>query len=376
MAKIIRYFSTTAAGSGDGTTWADRAAFISGGAYSTILTGFDFSGSDYLECRIGTGSYTMPTDMVASIFSVNTPNINNRVVFHGCDNNGDIFIPDLYWNCAEKDLDTTGYPNFVTTASFGWQLAYGIQRCITIISSRGGNLASANTGSLWEYCKIQNIGSSTNAGTIGLGNESYVIRNCHLECSGTSYLGVVASTSSGGLYNVRIKGNINATSGDRYGLRFTFNRFQPILFGPICVIDNVADGIIISTGTGVASILNNATIVNCGNGISLNTDTSITYRNYIGNCFIANCTNGITTAGIMPVVSHNRIRVSGTPLSLPDNNLSFDNDISPGSDDIEFVNAAAGDYRISKNSIYWGKGYGAGDENIPGHKVIATAKRI
>lgn len=57
MAIVIRYFSTASAGSGDGTTWADRAVFFTGGAYSTVLTNFDFSGSDTLHCYLGPGTY-------------------------------------------------------------------------------------------------------------------------------------------------------------------------------------------------------------------------------------------------------------------------------------------------------------------------------
>lgn len=323
MAKIIRYFSTSAAGAGDGTTWEDRAAFISGGAYSTIFTGFDFSGSDYMECRIGTGTYTMPSDMTAARFTVNAPTANNKIVFHGCNSEGELFEPDLYWNCAEKDLDTTGYPNFLTTPSFYWQLGNAIQRCMTMISSRGGDLAILGVGSLWDFCKIQNIGGSTGAATIGQMSENGVITNCHLECSGSAYAGVIYTTSSGGLYNVRVKGNPNATSGTRYGIRVAFNRFHPILFGPVCVMDNVGDGIIIPTitGTGIGSIINNATIVNCASGIVIYSDAATQYRNYVGNCFIANCSTGITITGTTPVISHNRIRTSGAELSLPDNNF-------------------------------------------------------
>ncbi len=87
MATVTRYFSTAGAGTADGTSWANRAALFSGGAWSTVITGFNFTGSDSLECRIGPGSYTITASLASGLFA-NAPTVSNPLILQGCDSSG------------------------------------------------------------------------------------------------------------------------------------------------------------------------------------------------------------------------------------------------------------------------------------------------
>ena len=69
MAIVTRYFSTASAGAGDGTTWANRAILFTGGAWSTVITGFAFNGSDSMVARIGPGTYTVTVGMASGLFA-------------------------------------------------------------------------------------------------------------------------------------------------------------------------------------------------------------------------------------------------------------------------------------------------------------------
>lgn len=257
MAIVIRYFSTTAAGSEDGTSWSNRAALISGGVYSSIITAFDFSGTDALECRIGPGDYTMPSDISSARFSVAAPTAKNSLVFQGCDSSGEPYIPDYNWNCCQGDLVTTGYPNLIPQ-SFIISLNYLILRNLTVIGGKAGTLATLANGNVWEFCLFRNTQNSTSAVAIGTATltdnlPGYIIKCCQAECTGTSYDAVISSAIVLALHTVRIKGNINATSGNRQGIKSTaaagiYNR------GPLCIIDNINEGITFSSSCSYSKV--------------------------------------------------------------------------------------------------------------------------
>lgn len=366
MAIVVRYFSTTAAGAGDGTSWANRAAFISGGAFSTILTGFNFDGSDALEARLGPGNYTLPNDFSASRFTVAAPTARNPLYLFGSNSDGTAIAPNYSWNAAQSDLDPTGFPNFTTTPSFTFQLTNCRYRCISISSSRGGDLISGAIGAFFENCFIDNIGSHINAGAMSV-LEGMELVNCQIQCSGTSFTRIIGSSSTNPIQafrNCRIKGNASASSGNRNGIVLASN--AAYIVGRNCTLLNIPGTAIIHTVVGSASValrVINCTIYNCGTAINIGSNVSTSgQNNIIDKCFIANCTTGITATTLAAIVRSSRIRVSGTALSLPANSYQSDNDISAGSDSAEFVNAAGGDLRIKSSSIYWGKNIGAADE--------------
>lgn len=376
MAIVVRYFSTTSAGAGDGTTWADRAAFISGGAYSTVLTGFNFGGSDAMEARLGPGNYTLPNDFSAARFTVAAPTARNPLYLFGANSDGTAIAPNYSWNAAESDFDSTGLPNFITGSSFTLQLPSCRYRCVSLACPRGGDLFVASVGTCFENCIINNTASSTNAGC-GPIIESMEFVNCQLECSGTAWNRIVTTSGTSplqALRNCRIKGTSTASSGNRNGVLVAGN--TTYIFGRNCTLLNIPGSGIIHTATASTSTglkVVNCTIYNCGTAINIGSDASTSGQNIIDKCFIANCTTGITATTLAAIVRSSRIRVSGTALTLPANSYESDNDTSAGSDSAEFVNAAGGDLRIKSSSIYWGKGIGAADEMTSGGTARPTS---
>src|SRR5689334_12015839 len=92
MAITTRYFSTTGAGAADGTTWADRAALFSAGNWSTVITGFNFAGTDSMVARVGPGNYTCSQSLASGLFA-NPPTIANPLILHACDSSGNLIDP-------------------------------------------------------------------------------------------------------------------------------------------------------------------------------------------------------------------------------------------------------------------------------------------
>jgi hypothetical protein len=171
--------------------------------------------------------------------------------------------------------------------------------------------------------------------------------------------------NNGALVNVRLRGNPNATSGERGGIGTIGTGLHYNCRGPVCIIDCVGGGVLAATGY----ILTNATIYNCGTAVTQTTTTgqatNAVLKLIASRNFIAACSTGFSASGPAAFITHNRIRAT-TAFSIPANSHEFDNDTAAGNDTDEFVDAANGDFRIKSTSIYWGKGYGAGDEPASG----------
>lgn len=365
MAIVVRYFSTSAAGAGDGTTWADRAAFFSAGAYSTVITAFDFSGSDSLEVRLGPGTYSAALTFQSSIFSVAAPRPANPLTIHGCDSNGDRIVP-AEWNCCEGALPTTGFPVWSLGAN-RITLQNVIFRCIYVTGTTGASsvIWGAGVGSSAEYCRFEKTGNDTGfVASLITGSNAH---SCHFIVTSTQF-GHVLETSAP-VSNCRIEGNASATSGNRRGMSSNTNAG---------IRHNSRNCICNCPGSGLTNTFNAAsthiaasefTIVNCatasGAGIdapslpSALTGTQYSYL-YAQNCMIANCSVGINTQNNAARILGNRLR-NTTNYTAPTNSIVLGNYEAAGSDTDEFVDAANGDYRIKSTSIYWGKGIGAGD---------------
>ena len=375
MAIVVRYFSTSAAGAGDGTTWADRAAFISGGAFSTIITGFNFIGPDSLEVRLGPGSYSAPTDFSSSQFTSNQPRPEFPLVIHGCDSSGNRITPDVGWNCAEGPLVVTNFPVIDLSSTRVFNLANMTVRCICLTSSRGGSPITQQQAMSLDYVKLENTASNSSAACISSSGDFALISNCHFICSGTSFNAVFAGVGS--VHNVRIEGNSSASSGNRRGIVHATSGFFSTARGPICIINCPGAGFIntITTSAG-GGIVSNMTINNCGTGIEFSTGsgggTTANGKAIIEGCFVTNCTTGIVTTNAASMIYHSRLR-NTTNLSVPVNSLLASVVETSGSDSAEYVNASGGDYRIKSSSTYWGEGYGAGDEMTAGGTAKPTS---
>src|SRR6185436_8710923 len=118
MAIVIRYFGTSdGPGGNDGTTWNKRSTLFSGGAWSTVLSGFDFSGADSLIAMVGTGNYAITATLQASVFT-NGPTAANPLFMAGCDLNGNVLAPtNPFWTCDLPDFDVSAYPVLATTTN-------------------------------------------------------------------------------------------------------------------------------------------------------------------------------------------------------------------------------------------------------------------
>ena len=357
MAIVVRYFSTTGAGAEDGTTWADRAPFFSGGAYSTIITAFDFSGSDSLEVRLGPGTYSAAVSVATAIFSVAAPRPSNPLTIHGCDTNGDRIIP-TEWNCCQGSLPVTGYPVWELGAN-SINLANLILRCVSLTSSFAGSGFILSAGAHYEYCKFENAANSFLVNGISAGG-SGTVHSCHVLCSGTAF-NMVCIAEGAKVSNCRLEGNAAATSGVRAGNSFNSGGY-PRMFSRNCLLNIPGNAFVnIRSGSDGSVPVVEQTIVNCAtlantaaiNGPSLVSATA-------QSCFIANCGVGIYTQNVAARILGNRIRCT-TNYTVPTNSIIAGNYEAAGSDADEFVDAANGDYRIKSTSIYWGKGIGAGD---------------
>lgn len=363
MAIVVRYFSTTGAGTEDGTTWADRAPFISGGAYSTILTGFDFNSADSLECRLGPGTYTVPATLATAVFSVAAPRPDYPLVIHGCDSSGDRLIPDLSWNCAQGTFDSSLFPILVCGTSYQINLQNLTLRCVAFEGSVNNTIALTNAGSHYDWVVGTNTRAS--AGEVINVDGNSLVTNSYFYHTNATHGRIVRN--NGPLVNVRLKGNPSATSGERLGIGTIATGLWQNCRGPVCILDCIGGGVTSAAGY----ILTNATIYNCGHGVShsqaagqANTGA---FKLHVSRNFIANVTTGISSSNPGPaaMIQHNRVRAT-TAYSLPDNTFYADNDTAAGNDTDEFVDAANGDLRIKNTSTYWGKGYGAGDQPASG----------
>jgi hypothetical protein len=372
VAIVVRYFSTTGAGAEDGTTWADRAPFIVSGAYNTIITAFDFSGSDSLEVRLGPGTYSSAPQLDNNDFTVALPRPKNPCLIHGCDSSGNRIVPDTSWNCCEGSLDTTGYPVIEIETNL-WGATNTHFRCLYITGTTGNVIVAPGLSASVDFCRIERTGNNNVStsyvcgGAAGAGSH---VSNCHIICTSTTFTALSASAAT--LFsNCRFEGNASATSGDRRGIVALSTGALTRPHNQNCIINCPGSAIFnnaSTTNSGMAA--HGYTIVNCATAAGAaiegsafpNTGTGSNYNTLaVTNCFIANCGTGISTPNIAVFVSNTRLR-NTTNYSVPANSIIADDYTAAGNDTDEFVNAAGGDYRLKSTSSYWGKSIGAGDE--------------
>jgi hypothetical protein len=359
MAIVERWFSTTSAGAGDGTSWANRAALFSSGNWSSIITGFNFS-VDSLIAYVGPGTYSNAQSMTSAIFT-NAPTTSSvgRLSFVGCNNSGVRLQPhDPDWICSSGPLNVTDYPVIETSITiFGSSVCVYVEYLVLLRNS-GNQIVTSSTGGFYRWCKVIHTANGSLVGCVSSNSAFYT--NCELECSGTNFSTIAVATFAN---NVRIVGNPNATSGNRYGF------VGSSVFGPIfvsgcqCGIRQTSSA---TSGSNNSLFVSGVTLTNCNIGIELPTATSGGSACLsVFNSMIANCTTGVTQPFGRYELANTRLR--NTTNVSPENSLLL-NEIfdASGSDADEFVDAANGDYRIKNTSIYWGRGIGAGDQPAAG----------
>jgi len=184
---------------------------------------------------------------------------------------------------------------------------------------------------------------------------------------GTTFDGFISSGAMPILNNVRIDGKAGTAGGNRYGINATSSGN---VLNRVTVIGCVGGGVVCAGGSATRfSDLYRCLIVDCGNyGIKANATASQTVYHTFVNNVIVNCVNGIegSTNGRL-LLSNNRLRNNTTAdhTNVANANTEFDT-VTAGTDADEFVDAAAGDYRIKLGSAIWGKGFGPGDQPAAG----------
>jgi hypothetical protein len=367
VAIVTRYFSTTAAGDETGSSWANRAALFDGsGNWSSVITGFNFSGSDSLKCLIGPGTYTCSQSLAAALFA-NAPTVANPLILHGCDGSGNALTPsNPDWVSAQPVDWDSGLPVIATTTNVITVSLVACQLRLMKFTASAVNNGVIGVNHV-DWCVVENSHNGTAArafyagSSIGLMN----LANSAFHCSGASYAAVVEADTNGpyGLRNIRISG-ITGSGGNRAGL--DINAFSPSLHMDRCTVMGVGGVGILVTGQAAADMISRSTVVACGSdGINLARSTAGTKATLNGLMVSGNGGYGVNasnTTGLF--VSNSRLRdnTSGNLNGLGNYPTDLDNYTTDSDDATEYVDAANGDYRIKAGCAIWGKGYGAGDE--------------
>jgi hypothetical protein len=364
MSLVTRYFSTSSAGAADGTTWADRAALFSAGNWSTVITGFNFSGTDSLLGLLGPGTYTCSQSLASGLFT-NAPTVANPLILHGCDSSGNVLaVPNPSWVSAMAAWDSSGLPLIQTTTNISTvNLANCTARLLAFSAS--GNTTNAVIGSAVatvDWCSVVSSSSNTSAASVAT---IATLTNSVATMSGTSYASASGATD---MLNCRLGGNASATSGNRHG--WTSATAAPTIRG--CTIFNHVGSAIISTAASAAfsvTAIHN-TLINCGaNGILLTATASQTAVCRLLNNYIANCgTWGIDASASRALAANNRLRdnTGGNLTNFANYPTNLGNYTTDSDDATEFVDAAGGDYRIKSGSAIAGQGFGVSDQPASG----------
>lgn len=360
MAIITRYFSTASAGAADGTSWANRGVLFSGGAWSTVISGFNFGGSDSLLCLIGPGTYTISLAYDDTIFSLAPPDKSNPCILHGCDSSGtQLSPPDQSWMASEAPWSDASLPEITTTTDI-----YTINQASTILrmlkltaSGRNSYVVSAERLS---WCHVINSTAHTSAAA-ALGQAE----GCVLKCTGTSYsriLGIV----NGYVHNCKVIG-VTGSSGNRNGIEYT-GTTAPAVIDECCVTGNGGNGIAyLGSNTSARYAVTRSVVAgNGGTGILAASTASQTQVHAVADCMITgNGAYGVNgQSGARILLDHNRLRdnTSGNTNGLGNYPATFDNYTTDSDDATEYVDTSSNDYRIKAAATIWGMGFGVSEQ--------------
>ena len=371
MAIVTRYFSSTSAGNGDGTSWANRAALFSAGNWSSVITGFNFSGSDSLECRIeGNVSYTCSQSLSTGLFA-NAPSAVNPLLISGCDSTGAILaIPNAGWVSSQGKFSTSTLPTIATSTNIvTCSLTNVFFNLIDFTASNCQQAMFSNGNATW--CSFTNSTSNASAAGISVPNH---IRNCQVTMSGTSFDYGISHAGSY-LSNMRIDGSAATSSGTRIGVTTPSSNNQTHEY--LTIIGCSGGGYFAATGSTTRwGAIKKSLIINCGVfGFRGNPTASQTVWHGVFDCVIVNSVIGIDGQSAARIlISNCRLRNNTTAntQNLGNYTTSFSVNTSSGNDADEFVNTSTGDYRIKRTSSFWGKGLGPGDEPSSGGGASLT----
>lgn len=368
MAIVTRYFSTSSAGAGDGTSWADRAALIVSSQWSSIIRSFNFSGSDSLIALVGPGTYVCNQSLADAAFT-NPPRLGKTLTIAACDSSGNQIGPvDPNWSAAQPIWDLTNIPRIEVAANIriANQSWTHFRNLHFLNPSTNNNTGGVTGGGYFSWCVIENNQSGASAsGVAATSAGSYT--NCAVKVTGSTFdYAVDIATTSTSFNNVRIETNASASSGNRAAFKKRGNAPQQlnrvVIYGaPLIGFDHQNDGTVSYLW------LQNCIAYGCGTAGARQAATTTLTRlcNYDSCIFVNNGTYGVDTGGDNVVLTNSRLRDNGTADRSNTNIPLVDCVTSAGVDADEFVDAASGDLRIKNTSSLWGKGIGAGDEPPP-----------
>lgn len=366
MAIVTRYYGATSAGADDGTTWADRKAFIVAGAINTQISAWDFT-TDSLVAMVGPGTHTLTTG-IATFTGTTTPTFKIPCIFLACDSSGVQWEPpDPNWLSSQPAWDDTNMPVIATTTNIST-----INN--TAVFLRGFKItASGATTSIMirdrigiDWCIVEN--SSSNASAIAIGTSSTALSdtNVCVTMTGSIYSAAYGTTANV-TDNIRVVGNASASSGLRGGIYVSLGAGYTIIRAT--VFNHVGIGVqhASTSAAGQLRLVNCVIADNDGDAIKVDS-TSTGLSVLLEECMVTtNGGYGVNSAGTgSGIVMKSRFRnnTSGDITGLDNWPVTLSNITTAGSDADEYVDASGGDYRIKNTSTYWGKGLGAGDEAL------------
>ena len=361
MAVVTRYFSASSAGAGDGTSWADRAALINAGAWSTVITGFSFAGSDSLLCLVEQNQTYNPT----AALSV-SPTQDNPILFHACDNTGEpIDPPDPSWKSPMVPWDDSSLPHVSVSTNFSpfGGSTHIVIRLFKITGNGNTTQPVVNTNNwLLDWCSVTLTSSLSSVTSVC---NAQRLHNCVVRATGTQYGSLAVGQN---MRNTRLIGNASASAGARHAISTSAS--QPDYFG-VTIVDNVGNAMQFnSSSISFLAHIDHCLFDNNGTHIVLPNVASANHFSRIMHCYFANASayaiNAQAANATGPFTSNCRGRDSASGFSNGFGNfpLTLSNELDVGSD-TEYVNKAGGDYRMAYGSLAWGRDFGYADEEAP-----------
>lgn len=366
MAVITRYFSTASAGTGDGTSWANRAPLLDGsGNWSGIIKGFDFSGTDSLRVLIGPGTYTITETLQSSVF-INAPTQSNDLLIASCDASGDpLDPPDPDWVSSQPVWDLTNVPKIETGNITLFNLKY-LSLFNLQFEVEGVTTVTLNEFESAEWLYILNYASGTSVQILSMNNGAG-IHNCCFVLTGSGFRkGIDIATTPRMIDNVRLEATGSPTTGDRYGIE---KRGNSGAFVSRCTVIGCMHGFRHSN-IGTNSYLH---LIRCmaidsisDGATAINTNTDNKHSMLSGCVIIGSGGYGMNAAIDQSRAVNSRLRDNTSGNTTDGNDPLHLCETGAGTNADEFVDAANGDYRIKNTSDLWGRGIGAGDEPASG----------
>jgi hypothetical protein len=371
-ANVIRYFSTSSAGAGDGTTWADRAALFSAGNWSSVISGFDFT-SNSLLCLIGPGTYSCSQQLTTTVTGTPDPSLANMLFLHGCDSSGVILSPsDPGWTSDQSVAWDSSLPVIATTGNLATvSMANCSLRLLKFTASgrtSGAVITGANTV---DWISVSNSASNSLAAAL---SGVFIQANCFLTCTGTAYASVLNVGNNCTADNIRVVG-VTGSSGNRDGFNYTATTVRAVL-SRLTIINNGGRGFAYAgVNTGVSVHLVNCIIANNqGDGVQFPNTASQTAYSSVTKCVITgNGGYGINPGGSNTnfLTYQNRLRdnASGNFGTFGNYPTDWDNYITDSDDATEYNDAASGDFRTKSGLPWSGRNIGVSQMSSGGSGV-------